>query len=221
MSLDVLATVGCGLGVAGGFGLLAAAELRQKVVKLNAALWREQRTDPMTGLRNRRALVDELAIRQAQGGAWSLVRFDLDKFKLVNDTHGHAAGDLVLCEFARRLEASSGEHTLVARIHGDEFAMVVPVAADAAVPLMEGIARQVAQPLRLMSGVRISIRTSIGVAAGSGDVDPETLMHRADLAVYGSKRTGRPVVWKPVRAAAVERPFRTAPSSFLVRGVAA
>jgi diguanylate cyclase (GGDEF)-like protein len=179
---------------------MASAELGRKAAdgaaKLRAALWQEQQFDPMTGLHNRRALVDELEARQAHGGVWSLVRFDADRFKEVNDTFGHATGDLVLCEVARRLVIGAGEHGFSVRIHGDEFAIVTPFTADVAAVLMERVAELVAQPMRLECGVRLTVRMSVGLVDGSVDADPETLLDLADQAVYRSKRSHLPVVWQ-------------------------
>jgi diguanylate cyclase (GGDEF)-like protein len=194
--LSFAGTAGLGvLGVVRGAFLELRNNAADEVAELRSALWEAQRVDPMTGLANRLALVEELAARQAHGGSWSLVRFDLDGFKQVNDTYGHAAGDLVLVEAARRLEIGMPEHGLCVRIHGDEFAMVVPFAAAVAAVLMERVAELVAKPMRL-GAVRLTVRTSVGLADGGGDVDPETLMDRADQAVYRSKRTHRPEIWQ-------------------------
>jgi diguanylate cyclase (GGDEF)-like protein len=209
MDTGTLALAGTSVAMVAGVTLMVSAELGRKAAneaaRLRAALWQEQRFDPMTGLHNRRALVDELKARQAHGGAWSLVRFDADRFKEINDTFGHAIGDLVLVEVAQRLAIGAGEHGFPVRIHGDEFAIVSPFAADAAVLLMERVAELVAQPMRLECGVRLTVRMSVGLVDGGVDAEPEALMDFADQAVYRSKRCHRLVVWQPAAPLAPPR----------------
>ncbi|NUR59421.1 MAG: GGDEF domain-containing protein [Catenulispora sp.] len=202
-----------GIGLSGAFTIARAAclefrnNLTDEMAKLRTALWAAQRFDPMTGLPNRQALIEELTMRQAQGGSWALVRFDIDEFKKLNDSLGHSAGDLALEEFARRLLVATGtpEHAICARIHGDEFAMVVPYSAEIGAVVMERVAEAIAQPMQL-GAVRREVTASIGLVDGDAETDPETLMHRADQAVYRSKRTHKPEIWRPRGAQTVSLP---------------
>jgi two-component system, cell cycle response regulator len=156
-------------------------------------------TDELTGLYNRRYLcahLDELFARASQDGTGAaLLLFDIDHFKRVNDTYGHAAGDEVLRELAARAVGTVRSVDLVARFGGEEFAVVMPetdpaVAAAVAERLRLAIARE---PFALRSsGERMSITVSIGAAAmlARGD-GREHLFKRADEALYEAKRTGR------------------------------
>jgi two-component system cell cycle response regulator len=155
-------------------------------------------TDELTGLYNRRYLfahLDELIERINQGGASAAVLlFDIDHFKRVNDTHGHAAGDDVLRELAARAADSVRSVDLVARLGGEEFAVVMPETDIAR-------AAEVAERLRLAvandrfsvkaSGKELDITISVGVAAGEGGDDRDRLLARADEALYSAKTAGR------------------------------
>jgi diguanylate cyclase (GGDEF)-like protein len=154
------------------------------------------RTDVLTGLPNRLALDEELAARRVSDRPWSLVMLDLDKFKDVNDTFGHAVGDELLVEIARRLEVGAGEHGLAARLAGDEFALVLPFAAEVAAPLTRRVLDAVRQPMLLASGVRYQAGMSAGVVESDPDTTSAELKRRADLALYRAKVTrGQVVVW--------------------------
>lgn len=153
--------------------------------------------DPLTGLPNRRHHLAELgrSLAADKRGALALLLLDLDRFKAVNDLHGHPAGDRLLQEVANRLRALVREGDLVARLSGDEFALVVPCGDDPteqAARLARRIVAAMAQPFRL-DGVTVQSGTSIGIAIaepGSED-DATALMHRADLALYRAKQEGR------------------------------
>ncbi len=139
--------------------------------------------DALTGIANRRAF-DE-AVRQAQDGTWAAVLLiDTDKFKQINDTAGHAAGDAALRAIAEVLVAHVREGDLVARLGGDEFAVLLPGVSDA-------LAREVA--LRMVQGVRAlpdcPATLSIGVADGpAGSL--RDVVDLADAAMYRAKRRG-------------------------------
>ena len=155
-------------------------------------------TDELTGLYNRRYLfahLDELMERINQGGASAAVLlFDIDHFKKVNDTHGHAAGDGVLRELAARSTNSVRSVDLVARLGGEEFAVVMPETDITS-------AAEVAERLRLAvaidrfvvraSGKELDITISVGVAAAEAGDDRDRLLARADKALYGAKTAGR------------------------------
>ena len=156
------------------------------------------RHDPLTGLANRaefNARLEEATKRlKRNGGTIAVMMLDLDKFKAVNDTLGHPAGDQLLVEVARRLKASVRETDVLARLGGDEFAIVQEGAAnqhEAALALALRIINAICQPFDL-SGQQASVGTSIGIAlAPQHGRDPEELLKRADLALYNVKAGGR------------------------------
>ncbi|WP_294946844.1 diguanylate cyclase [Sulfurivirga sp.] len=153
--------------------------------------------DALTGLPNRVLLEDRidmaLARMSREGGGLALLFFDLDGFKRVNDTLGHAMGDRLLETIARRVRTVLRESDTLARWGGDEF--VVLLAADApceaARTVAEKILQAVRQPVQL-GAETVTVSTSIGVACAPQDGrDVETLLRRADEALYAAKETGR------------------------------
>lgn len=152
--------------------------------------------DTLTGLPNRRLLMEhlELALSRARrnGREIGLLFLDLNGFKLINDQHGHEAGDEVLKAAATRLSLLMRDSDLVARLGGDEFVMFLDDVTD-----REGICRVVGkinealcQPIVLKNGIEVAVTTSIGVAVYPGDGETgEALLSHADAAMYESKRT--------------------------------
>jgi len=122
----------------------------------------------------------------------ALLCFDIDKFKLINDTLGHAGGDAVLIEFARRLQRSLRESDLAARLGGDEFVVIVEnVDSNEAV---EVVARKILATMQaqfIVDTATLQVTTSIGIAISADGVDGETLMRSADYALYQAKAAGR------------------------------
>ena len=157
---------------------------------------RAARRDPLTGIANRllvREHLEETLLGQAAGEtACALLLVDLDRFKLVNDTLGHAVGDQLLCEVARRLEALVGDEGRVGRLGGDEFAIIWtgPCGRQRLSALAEeiiaGLARSV--PIGLSS---LHVGATIGIATVEDGTSEDELMRCADLALYGAKRAGR------------------------------
>ena len=155
--------------------------------------------DPLTGCLNRRSInqAADCMIAQAseRGEAVAFIMLDLDKFKQINDSHGHAAGDRLLCESADRLTANLPSNALIARIGGDEFACVVPF--DPARPgqidqLIEGLIAAIAKPVDHVGG-ELETTISAGVFRrdpGSAD-DTQAALHHADVAMYQAKKRGR------------------------------
>ncbi|WP_447760870.1 diguanylate cyclase domain-containing protein [Sphingopyxis panaciterrae] len=152
-------------------------------------------TDPLTGLSNRREFDVRLDEEIAAAGAntpFAIALLDLDGFKPVNDRHGHAVGDLLLCEVAARLRGACGDHAVVARQGGDEFAILVPAGS----PLMstsiaDHILAALAAPYRI-EGQVIRVGASIGVATWPDDgTTAKKLFEVADRALYAAKAVDR------------------------------
>ena len=154
-------------------------------------------TDYLTGVGNRvqfeKVLVAELNHSKRAGTPLSVVCMDLDGFKSVNDTLGHAAGDEVLCEVSRRLSALVRQGDVLARLGGDEFAIVMRCADHAsATALTERIVKTVRRPIELSTGQTVRIGVSVGLATHSDGVPSATaLLARADRALYEAKRKSR------------------------------
>jgi diguanylate cyclase (GGDEF)-like protein/PAS domain S-box-containing protein len=158
--------------------------------------------DPLTGLANRQLFVDRLqqALRRARrrGGLVALLYVDLDRFKAMNDTHGHAFGDEVLREAGRRLAAVVRESDTVARIGGDELALVLPEmeSAEQAAVAAERVVEALHQPHG--AGEVYLLGASVGVAIHPRDGDdPDELLRVADKAMYRAKGLGGNRFWAP------------------------
>jgi diguanylate cyclase (GGDEF)-like protein len=156
------------------------------------------RHDALTGLANRaefNAKLEEVSKRlRRNGGAVTVMMIDLDRFKAVNDTLGHPAGDQLLVEVGKRLQSTVRETDVLARLGGDEFAIIQeggPNQHEAAIALALRIIDAISQPFDL-NGNRANIGTSIGIVlAPEHETDPEGLLKRADLALYDVKANGR------------------------------
>ncbi len=152
--------------------------------------------DTLTGLANRRLVHKALADGLSGVGGVALLFLDLDRFKAVNDSMGHGAGDTLLAEVGRRLAAVVEAHgpagALVGRLGGDEFAIVLPCAsAEAGAALGEAAIAALSEPYRI-AGKPAVIGASAGLAAGPADgATVEALMRSADLALYEAKGRGR------------------------------
>ncbi|WP_423209096.1 diguanylate cyclase [Paracoccus yeei] len=163
-------------------------------------------TDPLTGLHNRRFALPRLAElfdeAEREGGRLAVMVLDLDRFKQVNDVHGHAAGDAVLATISRRLAASLPDSALLARLGGEEFLVVLPgcQARDARL-IAESLRRSVMdRPVPLppeCAAPELSVTISAGIALADGAqggmrrLDPELLLARADRALLTAKSSGR------------------------------
>jgi diguanylate cyclase (GGDEF)-like protein len=159
------------------------------LLRRHLRLERQVHLDQLTGLPGRLLLRERLRSDLHDGRPVALVFVDLDGFKRVNDAHGHAAGDRMLVDVARRLERAAGEGAFVARYGGDEFAIVIRAGAPAARDLAAEVATTLSWP------------ASVGLAVSDGgDADPEALLVAADAAMYAAK--------PPSTAAISARPAR-------------
>ena len=153
--------------------------------------------DALTGLPNRILFLDRLhqalATWRRQHEQFAVMFLDLDKFKAVNDTHGHQAGDIVLREVAGRLRGCVRAVDTISRLGGDEFVVLLAdiKGADQAAHVANAVTLAVARPVDI-GGQALTLSTSIGIALCPDDGDEvETLLHHADLAMYHAKQDGR------------------------------
>ena len=165
---------------------------QEELTRLNARLAIEASTDPLTGLANRRAFNAAAQVRLAsffqEGTPLALVLFDIDFFKRINDTYGHEAGDNVLRELALYVLSCIREHDLLARIGGEEFALLLANVGRHAAACVAGRIRQGLHG-RALAGHNITI--SAGITLPEPGDTPGSLMLRADQALYRAKRDGR------------------------------
>ncbi|TNE65224.1 MAG: GGDEF domain-containing protein [Alphaproteobacteria bacterium] len=170
----------------------AKAELEAK----QAELTRLANTDSLTGLLNRRRFtaLGEDAVRRATDSdeIWVLM-MDIDHFKRINDTYGHAAGDVAIRDFAHISEATIGERGFIGRMGGEEFAAILPdCSLDDAIRLAETIRRETARHQTVSDTEKFRFTASIGVAQWLPDeITIEPALDRADQALYSAKTYGR------------------------------
>lgn len=166
--------------------------------ELELRLFEEANTDSLTGCANRRFFIDraetEIARVRRYGGALSLLMFDVDRFKLINDTHGHLAGDAVLRKIAGVLKSVLRTVDLPGRLGGDEFAVLLP---ETNLEAAMGVAERIRQTLTYTptagpDGALPLFTVSVGVASlADDDSSLDFFLHRADQALYLAKSNGR------------------------------
>ncbi|HEY8576450.1 MAG TPA: GGDEF domain-containing protein [Devosia sp.] len=175
-------SVGSMLLIATGL-LLLLIILRDVLAEITA----RSETDTLSGLLNRRGF----EARAEQFVAYAVVVADLDHFKMVNDSYGHAAGDGVIGAFAEILQREAGAYTILGRMGGEEFVALLPLAdADTAWCYAETV-RQRFAALAMESIGHRSLSASLGVAVREGHEPLADLLRRADVALYEAKRAGR------------------------------
>jgi diguanylate cyclase (GGDEF)-like protein len=200
LQLDqVLPAVFC-LGLVGiSLSLRRASQLQAEIrrrIRSEEEASRLARHDFLTGLPNRRVLKETLErglarLKPQQQAA--LLFLDLDEFKSVNDLHGHAAGDALLCEVAARLTAAIGRGDLLARLSGDEFAIYMSSidSPSQAARLAQAVIAELSAPFQLESGSpQIGVTVGIALAPQDGS-DVAVLLRAADVAMYHAKALGR------------------------------
>ncbi len=193
-TFSIATTVLAALGIVAA-GLRAVLTFRD--LRALASLQLQVMTDELTGLANRRSLLERLhtELSRRDGRVVALALVDLDGFKEVNDSLGHAAGDELLVHVGRLMERVMPDGALLARLGGDEFAAVLPGAAGTcAHQVGEQMLTALSVPV-LVSEVRLRVGGSVGVAtARPGEVSRGELLRRADIAMYQAKsstsRTG-------------------------------
>lgn len=169
--------------------VITALESRQRANQLGHLA----KTDHLTGLSNRgqfeRTLNSEIAYSRRTGESFTLLYMDLNDFKLINDTFGHAAGDEVLCEVARRMAKQVRAEDLLARLGGDEFGVFMrPSIEESPQSLANRIIEVVSVPIILSTGDMVSVGISVGIATYTDAVGSmAALMAQADSALYEAK----------------------------------
>jgi diguanylate cyclase (GGDEF)-like protein len=186
---ELLARLGVGMRI---------IQLHQQIEAKNRQLEQLALTDSLTSLPNRRA-IEEWATRQISGAArygfpfWVVVA-DLDRFKSINDTYGHEAGDTVLKRFAGILKANSRKSDICGRIGGEEFLFALThTNAENAKIVTERIRSQLEETNFDFDGIALTVTASFGVAGFEGTHAPDLsqLISKADAALYSAKRLGR------------------------------
>jgi diguanylate cyclase (GGDEF)-like protein len=168
-------------------------DLQQELVAQGMRLESMLREDALTGLLNRRAILSQLggtiSGARRHGHPLSVAMVDLDRFKAINDEHGHAVGDEVLIAAVRALRAHLRAEDQLGRLGGEEFLVVLP-------DTHEGAATRVAEKLReevAAAPAPVPVTCSVGLATWAGE-SPEMLLRRADEALYAAKDAGRDCV---------------------------
>jgi diguanylate cyclase (GGDEF)-like protein len=205
--------------------LHARLEVGRRLVELNEALLEAKyalevlaRTDALTGVLNRGAIVRELekeAERAAREGTrLGLGMLDIDHFKLVNDTYGHAAGDAVLCTVAQRVLGVMRAYDTFGRFGGEEFLVLVPGSGEEELrDVLERLRAAIGSTPIVVDGQEFAVTASLGGATG-GDESADGLIARADDALYAAKKGGRNRVAMAAGQAS-RSASRSAPAQFL------
>ena len=176
--------------------LALASRNSRQLALANRRVLELAQTDILTGLPNRAFFLEQLEEADSYdgGGAFSILMLDLDRFKNVNDSLGHAAGDALLRQVAVRLRSALRSTDVLARLGGDEFAIVQAACDDqraGSLDLAARISQLIAEPF-LLPGHQVEVGASIGIAmAPEHGSDQEQLLKKADLALYRSKSAGR------------------------------
>jgi diguanylate cyclase (GGDEF)-like protein/PAS domain S-box-containing protein len=162
---------------------------------VNRRLERLALHDPLTEVANRTRFFDVLTSLVEAAVPYGVLYIDLDRFKPINDTHGHVVGDEVLVHYARRLEHAARGQDTVARFGGDEFAIACPnVDEEALESIAARVVASLAEPVHVGS-LLLDAGASVGCAVGAAKADPDTVIAAADTALYEAKRAGRGV-WR-------------------------
>lgn len=173
----------------------AEATLSEQSQQMAAAL-NEARTDTLTKLANRRAFEDEFQRRSAEfrrhGTRFLLMIIDIDRFKLLNDTYGHPAGDAVLAQLSAILRQTVRDTDLVARFGGEEFVLLLPAGEmNQVTDSMERIRKAVEENEFRLENCSVRVTVSCGAAEPQERETSESLLKRADAALYAAKEAGR------------------------------
>jgi len=160
-------------------------------------LWQLATSDPLTGIPNRRAFFEHIEHERARltryPGEAAVLMIDIDHFKQINDTHGHAAGDAVLCHTVRQVRKLLRESDMLARLGGEEFAILIPQAnREGALGLAERVRKVLEDTPLTYNDVPVHVTASVGVTImNQTDHSTDKMLSRADRALYKAKNNGR------------------------------
>jgi diguanylate cyclase (GGDEF)-like protein len=178
--------------VAGPIALIAFYVVGEAIYELAVSrneFERLSRTDPLTGLLNRRAFVEAIAALEEP---YTLAILDIDRFKAINDTHGHSAGDQVLVEVSHLLRDAFGERNTVARLGGEEFGIIIRnTSKSETIGAVNAFRDALAARTFAVAGAEIVVTLSAGVSQGDGTFSYSMLLTNADKALYLAKASGR------------------------------
>lgn len=171
-------------------------DLQRQLIEARDALEIQATRDALTGVYNRRTLLErlekELSRSVREGQPVGVAMLDLDRFKSINDTWGHLAGDAVLRESCGRIQRIVRPYDLVGRFGGEEFIVIVPRAErEDVLEIGERVREAVCAGPIPVDGADLDVTTSVGVASMRGVASPNVLIHAADEALYAAKRGGR------------------------------
>jgi diguanylate cyclase (GGDEF)-like protein len=171
-------------------------EMQSRLLEARDALAHQAMHDPLTGVFNRRAILDrlgrEISRAKRENGSLSVGMFDIDRFKNINDTHGHLAGDEALVAFTRCIQDGLREYDCVGRYGGEEFLVIAPGSMGLnKESLYERLRARIAESVITTNAGTVSLTVSIGVAPGTGRSTVDALLAAADAALYQAKAGGR------------------------------
>ncbi|MFN3325060.1 MAG: diguanylate cyclase [Bryobacteraceae bacterium] len=173
-------------------------DLQRELLRTRAALEEQATKDSLTGIWNRPTILSilhrELARSEREQRPFGLVMVDLDHFKSINDTHGHAAGDIVLKEAARRMREAMRSYDSLGRYGGEEFLIILPGCdAECTRAQAERMRRALCDTAIELPAASLHITASFGATAyrSAESDDPEALLHASDQALYAAKASGR------------------------------
>lgn len=179
-------------------GIILNGRLVTEEVELEAKLRSAAVSDPLTALPNRRRIMEILshALATSSPERIAVLFLDLDRFKYLNDSFGHATGDIVLVELGSRLESGLGATGIVGRFGGDEYVVIASVdGPDEAIAMAETLSDIAMSPFTVSglddTNVEVFLSGSIGIALGEEGMDAATMLHHADAAMYRAKDRGR------------------------------
>jgi diguanylate cyclase (GGDEF)-like protein len=173
------------------FGWRRAKDLQRALKESDRLVKEAAFTDQVTGLANRRQLMEALSEASEEASRSVLILLDLDFFKNVNDLYGHCAGDQVLKKVAQVIAANTPEGGCCSRLGGDEFAVLLPETEAREIErIASNITTGIARPLSIESAV-VHVSASIGLSFLDPGMTPEDALRRSDIAMYAAKRAGR------------------------------
>ncbi|MCD6384670.1 diguanylate cyclase [Candidatus Sumerlaeota bacterium] len=171
-------------------------ELQSKLISARDELKFQATHDPLTGVYNRGAILErleeELSRAVREGKSLTLAMIDIDHFKRINDTYGHKAGDIVLCEICHRVRSVLRVYDAIGRYGGEEFLVIIPGTNEwTGKSVCERIRRCIEEQEFFVLGKKIQITVSLGAVTSSTGINAEELIRAADKALYQAKANGR------------------------------